>query len=534
MPYESCSSRIKRVPLRLGFYAAIAAAATGSAVCQAANPKPSLSVALHAFHPAGTGQTDDIAAIQAAVDATAPGGTLTFEAGRKYAVSHPIDCRGKSIHINGANATVIMTGGNYPDNEAFHFGALLAGAPGVGESWNSQQPPPPTATFSGQLSAGQKTFACASTKGLRAGSIVSANLGTCPNDHTLPDVSFLARVTQASGGIVTLDTPIPRDVRGSTHSFYSVVSLGDNSSIRNIGLDWTQGVVADEQIVADYCRHFRAEGISGRISIAVTANYSRDVNVNGVKGELVLTSPAAGRVFGGWLTEDFHVSNVAVHQTQVSPVFFFEGNDRNGSLENVVINSDAPAAPWMIGALMLDGTENLAVNGLTINAPNGAQVVVASDGTSYGTNHRGLNVGQLKTNVPLAVGDMREIDSGALNNIGLGAPANLHYSVPVTGVSGRRIPLVRGVIRTLSIKVPQHVTAVYFRPDNAGPLVMNPKPGVWTTLVAGYSNSNWNDPTLAGVADCTVLDDGQLASDAQIEVKCDVFPCGLSMIDGSP
>jgi len=129
---------------------------------------------------------------------------------------------------------------------------------------------------------------------------------------------------------------------------------------------------------------------------------------------------------------------------------------------------------------------------------------------------------------------MREIDSGALNNIGLGAPANLHYSVPVTGVSGRRIPLVRGVIRTLSIKVPQHVTAVYFRPDNAGPLVMNPKPGVWTTLVAGYSNSNWNDPTLAGVADCTVLDDGQLASDAQIEVKCDVFPCGLSMIDGSP
>ena len=432
-------------------------------------------------------------------------------------MSQPIDCRGKTIHIHGANSTVIVTGVAYPNNEAFHFGAMLAGAPDIGQPWNSQQPPPPTATFSAQISSGQQSFPCPAAGGLKAGSIVAANLGTCPNDHTLPDVSFIAHVTSVAGGNVTLDTPVPRDVRGDTHSFYSIVSLGDNSSIQNVGLDWVDGVTADEQIVADYCRHFRAENISGRFSIAVTANYSHDVTVNDVQGELVLTSPAAARVFGGWQTDNFRVSNVLVHQTKESPVFFFEGNDRDGSLNNVTINSDAPAIPWTVGAVFLDGTQNLAVNGLTVNAPNGAQVVIATDGTSYGTNHSGLNVGNLATNVPLTFADMREINSGALHNIALGKPVSLHYFVPITGSSGRILPLAKGVIRTLSINVPPHVTAVYFRPNNAGPSVQNPQSGVWTTLVNGLVNSSWNDPTMAAIADCAVLDDGQLGSNAGLK-----------------
>lgn len=492
-------------------------------------PAKSMTMSVHPFHPAGDGVTDDIDALQAAVNDTLPGGSLTLEANRRYAVSHPVDCRGKTIHIIGQHSTVVITSANYMSNNAFHFGAMLAGAPPIGQPWNSQSPPKPTATFSGAITAGQTTFPCALPAGVPVGSLVSANLGTCKTDHTLPDVTFIAKVLRNSGGMVTLDSAVPRDVSGSTHCFYGVVSLGDNSSIQNVGLDWSGGAMPDVQISADYIRNFRAENIFGRFSIAVNATYAHNINVTGVSGDVVLTSPAAGRVFGGWLMDDFHVKNVRVHQNQVAPVFFFEGNAGSGTINNVVINSDTGSSAWGEGVIMLDGTKNLGVSNLAVLAPSGSLVDVISDGTSDGSNHSGLSIENLQTNAPIGVVDMREINSGAIHSIALGKHVSMHYTVPITGNSGRLVPLAKGVVRTLSIKVPPHVTAVYFRPDSAGPSIQSPQAGQWITLVDGFATYRWDDPTVANISQAAILDDGKLPPGATIEVMCDTFPAGQSL-----
>src|SRR5690348_9817900 len=73
----------------------------------------------------GDGTTDDAAAIQALVNAMPANGKLCFDGGKTYAISQPIDCRGKSIHIDGGNST-FKTIGAYPNNLIFIFGATLA------------------------------------------------------------------------------------------------------------------------------------------------------------------------------------------------------------------------------------------------------------------------------------------------------------------------------------------------------------------------------------------------------------------------
>ena len=492
----------------------------------AAAPIRSQIIDLHSYRPAGNGLTDDTSLIQAAVNATPSGGTLMFEAGRRYAISRAIDCRGKTIHIEGHGSTVVTSTSNYPNNTAFHFGALLAGGAGIGRTYNSQQPPPPGSTFSGPIMVGENAFAASLPAGIPVGSYVSANFGTCPSDKTLPDVSYIAKVIGNSNGTVTLDAPIPREVHGNTHSFYGVLSLGDNCSISNVGFDWSSGVTPDVQISVDYCRNFRAENLFGRFSSAVNATYARDVEIDGVNGSVEVTSPAAGRVFGGWLLEGFSVRNVLVNQSKNARVFFFEGRAREGLIDNVILNSTVGPVAWEYGVVCLDGAQNILVRGLTINAGRGERVTLATDGTSNGSNHSGLTFENLRTNAPLAYADMREIKSGFINNIELGEPMLLHYSVPITGRSGRILHLARGAIRRLSVRAPEHVTQINFRQNFAGPTLTSVKPGEWQTMANGFSNDQWNDPTKADIADCAVLDDGHLASDAKIEVLVDVFPCG--------
>lgn len=477
------------------------------------------------FHPVGDGVTDDWAALQAAVNATPAGATLHLAQNTVYAVNKAIDCRGKTIYIDAHNSTILINSGSFPDNAAINFGALLLGAPPVGTSPKTGTGPSnPGYTkvleFTGTLTAGMSSFSY--THGaVTVGSYIAANFGANDEDATLADEAFIAKVIANSEGTVTLDTPLGYDINGTYHFFGGVVSLGDNSSIRNVGLDWNDAVIPNVQISFDWARNCRVENVFGRFCIAVGVTNCEMLVAEGIRGDLVTTTDSAGHVLSGWLNQGVRVSNVHVTAQEVTSVFFLEGGFRDADFNDVTFNSNATDAHWTIGLVHCPTSKCIRFNNLTVNAQANSQIVLVTG------DHEELSIKGLRINRNIYQGDMREIDSGHISGVALGPLVTLRYSIPLSSRNGSNIlQLAKGVLRRIWLKLPNHVTAVNFRFENAGPVVSSPVLNQWFAFFDGIFNQTWNYPAQAGVADCIVTDDGNAVGTDLIEVMVETFLCG--------
>lgn len=489
------------------------------------------------FKPHADGVTDDWAIIQSAIISTPDGGELHFQTGKIYALSKSLDFRGKTIHIKGHGATPLVCGPSYPNNQAMNFGAMLVGAPPLGTNpvTTAFSPSSPGYTtlivISGTLTAGMYSFSHSDTP-LTPGTIVAASFGVNVGDSTLSDISFLAEVISDTSGTITLDTPLPKDINGTYHHMGVVSALGDNCTIENLKLDWSSTITPNAQITIDWARNYRITELSGRFCIGIGVSNCQNFMIDNMKGDLVLTSSSAAHAISGWLCSQFKVSNILLNSSVNAAAFFLEGGFRDTSFKTIQLNSTATDSHWTQGVFHCPTTENIYVDGLTIIAPVGSLIILASDGGAPPpAGRRNFTVDNLRTNVNFYGGNMTEIQSGMVAGIALGPKQTFRYSIPLSSRDTNHIlQLVKGVVSKLYLKLPSHITSVNFRANQAGPQVNSPTLtlGSWFEFVDGNFDQSWNYPSNAGVGDCYIIDDGSANSSDTVEVLAEVYLCGQS------
>jgi hypothetical protein len=192
--------------------AATPSAAPAAPLTAPADVLASLTAKLHA-----DGITDDVATLQAMVDATPVGGTLTLPAGKTFYESQALSIT-KSITLD-LNGSTLFMGGDAANGVNCNIK--------VNSTFSS------TTTWTQTLTAGTTVLNVASTAAV--GSEVYLSLGTNVHDTTAPNWSGLVTVTANDGSHLTINTPLPYDITGNTQTLSLVQSLANNITIENGG-----------------------------------------------------------------------------------------------------------------------------------------------------------------------------------------------------------------------------------------------------------------------------------------------------------
>jgi hypothetical protein len=287
------------------------------------------------FGAKGDGVTNDIVAIQAAVDAAPAGATVMFAPGT-YRITECIMVR-KSLTFVGNGATLLFDNAGrartpWVDKQFYIVSNLIADQNGqVTERYSWQE----------TVKAGQNTFAVSIPQDrLHPGDMVYLELGQDPHDPFTQHLNTLATVVQNTGSSVMLDFPVPYDIHQGTwnHRITQVASLTRDVTIRGFNMAQTPGSIADMNISVEHCTNIRIEDITGTFTNAINIADSKDVSIEGVRGTLDAVHSRAGRVLTAWQSERLTMKDVNVSSRFDAPVVFLESWQRGTTISDMEIN----------------------------------------------------------------------------------------------------------------------------------------------------------------------------------------------------
>lgn len=406
---------------------------------------PLLSNAVYArdYGAVGDGVTDDAPAIQAAINAAAPGSTIVLEAGRTYYLKKGLAIR-KPLALEGQGAALLLEPNSSPENN---------------HVWIESQYGAESYEWLGSVTQGQTEFMVAAP-GLKVGDTVHLGLGHDPYDHNEQHFAGLAKVVYSDGLMVKLDTPAPRDINQGTrtHRITRVETVAENITVRNLRFDWVGGVIIDAAVWVQSARNVTVEHLRGRFTGTVAVVDSTGVVIRDVKGELIKNHPAAGRVLTAWQS-DVEVYDVKVSTSADTPVIFTESWNRRLRVHGLEVDWGYRGSEPQGGVVHLTGGSSDAfIDDLVVH--NDAPVrLVTTGGAASEFRFGRVEIDGNAIALPLSV-----VEHLKLDGVDYGAALTLTRQVELSSdLKGWGFPLIDGYVKEITVELSsqQGVQGVY-------------------------------------------------------------------------
>jgi len=384
-------------------------------------------ITLSSYNPVGDGKTDDSAKVQAAISAAIAQGVRLIGEPKRYAV-HGLQAIGR-LDFDGAGATFVLDSSAYPADTIL-YSTVAQGA---------QIP------FIGAIAAQADTLVCgpaAST--IAAGSVVKVALGTDPYDSTQPHFGAVCSVLANNDGTIQIDRVLPYAIAGTSHWIAPITTANNGSSIRNLNFDYTVPV-ENVALWIDSATNFVVENVSGRCGgVMVQATYCDRGDLRNVCGDLQATTPAGGRLLGGWQARGIDGRNLSATLQSDSSAAFLESWCMEWDVD-LKIDVHCPNAAQNNLVHVAGGSSDIRIRSLAIDSV--APVLVVGSGS----NPADVLLGDVDIRGPLPINLPLYLMDGALSINGQrrGALTQATLNIPLVANMTNTSALCDGVVRRI-------------------------------------------------------------------------------------
>jgi hypothetical protein len=434
-------------------------AGTG-AVAQSVQDKLRETVSVKDFGAVGDGVTDDTAAIQAAYDATAIGGTLIFPTAEQYLITSKL-VFGRSVNVDFGNSTVILNNSIFPNNR--HFDLIPAGA-GITDAGRV----PTTTTWTQTIGIGVNTFVFTNT--FAVGDTIAIALGTDPYDPNEGNYVRVCKVVSATSSQISVDIFTPYAINGTSHRITKIPNPINNVTIKNLVIDYVNGTTPDVHCWIGFVSNVIIENISAiKSRILLNPFASVNLEIKNINATVVRSGISShGRVLTGWQLENTSVENMAAYGTDNQQMLFLESWCRGVRLKNIQLHSTnaSQTSPLFF---VSGGSYDIEFDNVVFS-PAATIDVINSGGTLADYRFK-----QLRLIKPTQFIDLSRVESFA------DVTNSVSYMNPVPFVqnkiqgtvgpgSGKIVTIGSGVMRRLWVYIQSttDLTAVYFRRSDGG------------------------------------------------------------------
>jgi hypothetical protein len=442
----------------------------------------------------GNDSNDDLAAIQAAVDATPAGGEVYVPHGI-YRISGQINID-KPLKLECAPGAVLKLSKVISGiNKHIDIHSLLGTKHTFGNI---------------AITSGQTRIALHDATGLTVGQTVWLGMGqNYPYDHEWYS-SMFNRIAGISGNTVVLDTPIAEDIpapHDNVNTLYELRSIAENVELSGCSFDLLAGLsgLPDGTVTVEHARNVHVHNLHG-IHIAGAMPgiiYSENVLIENIRAEWsekVNGYPDGGRLVAGWGDRNVTLHNIWCGNCE-NNFIGMEAQTRSMVVDHAYMASSStdPQHSPTIAIGLAGHTVGVDLRNIIVNSPT-ANVINAQDDSSYTIRNVTITNGAHIAAFCLA-GQEGSID---INNARYLTYMTATYTVPIAAnANWASFPAPQGLYRNMQLYMSPGTSGIKFLMLMSGgnhgiDISSAPHPGITTEVTSQIScigqNYPWNVP----------------------------------------